>query len=538
MVALLLKCKRSFPLLLALTVLQYIAVRVNSCDVYKVCVGPDENIYTIIDNVISHLGRIATEPEHSLLRIIALAESQDGMCTGGVWGVNQTTLTVIKDNEDLLIHYTALYCTNGSDCIEPNLTPEMMMTEPMYSGLAAFLYIKHLNLRGLLDIPSFNDTAGQYKVWEKYFKKKGSTATVEIIDQLKNRTLLKQPYSYLIFQQNETGAGVVQDVVDLLGMIEPHLVCLLRRIALVETNDGKKGDLSGGIWAINKEKLTKVQNWIQQRMDTIDVALCMTITKDSFNSTTMRVPFYSGLAAYLYIDYIKKGRRIAIPNSEDIEAQAEFWNEHYHTGNMTVEDFVRMVKGEPPPVGVDKTLVKGANGSDVVEAVLSKLDSLEEIFGPDHRFMRRLAYVETRDGTEKDEGGIWGVDAPKIQLICDTLNNRASLAFEELNEAVDIIASNYSINVESHLDANQMDVPFCSGLAARLFLYYIQIVENTTIPLAGEVREQADFWELHYHSNGDIHYFVTSVISLEEVNGRLTWACLSFLQPKYVNGLI
>ena len=137
MVALSPKCMRSFSLLLALTVLQYIAVRANSCDIFY-----DETISFVIDDVIRRLGSISTEPEHSLLRVIAFAETQDGMGTGGVWGVNQTMLTAIKSDTYLLMRYTWLYCTDCSDCIEPNLTIEMM-SDPLYSGLAALLYINH-----------------------------------------------------------------------------------------------------------------------------------------------------------------------------------------------------------------------------------------------------------------------------------------------------------------------------------------------------------------------------------------------------------
>ena len=522
MVALLLKCKRSFPLLLALIVLQYIAVRANNCDIYKVCVGPDETIYTVMNDVIRRLGNFPTEPEHSLLRVIALAESQDGMCTGGVWGVNQTMLDAINNKKQLIKRYNHSYCTDDSNCIKSNLTTEMM-SDPLYSGLAATLYIKHLNLNGLV-IPSASNITGQYEIWNEHFKKEASVIVSEqnVSELLNQEQLNGQPYSYLIFQQNETGAGVVQDVVDLLGMIDQSMVCLLRRIALVETNDGKKGDLSGGIWAIDQEKLLNAQNWIDRRKRTIEIALCMTFTKDLFNSSTMRVPFYSGLAAYLYIDFINKtNRTFIIPDSEDIQAQAEFWKEHYHTGNKTVEEFVRIVEGNPPPVGVDKTLVKGANGSDVVEAVLSKLDTFEEIFGPDHRFMRRLAYVETRDGTDQDEGGIWDVDAPKIQLIRETLNDPASLVYSELNEALDLIAINEHFqDVHSYFNIDQMDVPLYSGLAARLFLYYIQIREKTNIPQAGELEEQANFWVSHYHRGAAEQYFLRNVISLEQRTGE------------------
>ena len=345
MVALSPKCMRSFSLLLALTVLQYIAVRANSCDIFYDV--PDETISIVIDDVIRRLGSISTEPEQSLLKAIAFAETQDGMGTGGVWGVNQTMLTAIKSDTYLLMRYTWLYCTDCNDCIEPNLTIEMM-SDPLYSGLAALLYINHLKQKRGLVIPSEENFTEQYKIWNEHFKKEASMIMNEqnFSDLLNQEQLNGHPYSYLIFQQNETGAGVVQDVVDLLGMIDQRMVCLLRRIALVKTNDGKKGDLSGGIWAIDQEKLVTVQNWIERRKRSIQDNLCNTVSQDSFNTTTMRIPFYSGLAAYLYIDYINKRRRIAIPESEDIQAQAMFWKEHYHTGNMTVQYFVRIVEGK------------------------------------------------------------------------------------------------------------------------------------------------------------------------------------------------
>ena len=120
----------------------------------------------------------------------------------------------------------------------------------------------------------------------------------------------------------------------------------------------------------------------------------------------MNIPFYSGLAAYVYLESVES-RNVVIPGGDDIEGQARFWKEHYHIGSMTTDQFVQIVKGIPLNP-TDNTLTPGANGSDVVEAVTSKLSFLENI-GPDHRFMRRLAYVVTRDGAVENEGGIWGV---------------------------------------------------------------------------------------------------------------------------------
>ena len=95
---------------------------------------------------------------------------------------------------------------------------------------------------------------------------------------------------------------------------------------------------------------------------------------------------------------------MVIPGGDDIEGQARFWKDHYHIGSMMADQFVQTVKGIPLNE-TDETLTPGANGSDVVEAVISKLGLLENI-DPDHRFMRRLAYVETEDGAVENEGGI------------------------------------------------------------------------------------------------------------------------------------
>ena len=170
----------------------------------------------------------------------------------------------------------------------------------------------------------------------------------------------------------------------------------------------------------------------------------------------MNIPFYSGLAAYVYLKSVES-RNVVIPGGDDIEGQARFWKEHYHIGNMTADQFVQTVKGIPLNP-TDNTLTPGANGSDVVEAVISKLSLLENI-GPDHRFMRRLAYVETRDGAVENEGGIiWGV---MLGLIRETLNDRVP-GHVQLNLAVQHITSACKVVLK---------VPLYSGLAARLVLY-------------------------------------------------------------------
>lgn len=64
--------------------------------------------------------------------------------------------------------------------------------------------------------------------------------------------------------------------------------------------------------------------------------------------------------------------------------------------------------------GVDMTFQIGATGPDVVQAVVDKIKD-NCIYSNDRLFLRRLAYVESHDGLDKDTfrggyyGGIWQV---------------------------------------------------------------------------------------------------------------------------------
>ena len=118
---------------------------------------------------------------------------------------------------------------------------------------------------------------------------------------------------------------------------------------------------------------------------------------------------------------------------------------------------------------------------------------LLENIGPDHRFMRRLAYVETRDGAVENEGGIWGVTNEMLTLIRETLNDRVP-GHVELNLAVQNITSKFKVDLK---------VPLYSGLAAHIFL--LNISRREAIPLAGNVTGQAHFWATQYHQGGDLN---------------------------------
>ena len=166
---------------------------------------------------------------------------------------------------------------------------------------------------------------------------------------------------------------------------------------------------------------------------------------------------------------------------------------------------------------VDLTLEDDAAGSDVVLAVIAKLDS-SNVFDSDHRLLRRLAFVENGDGinsTSTEFGGIWALEESKFNVL---------LTAPELQEIHLTIEQIIGIKW-SQVKTNDLRKPFYSGLAARLYLYYLEITTTVRIPLAGNIKEQAQFWIAYYHSSTtsiklSLDYFEERVTILEEKEGQ------------------
>ena len=138
------------------------------------------------------------------------------------------------------------------------------------------------------------------------------------------------------------GPDIVQKVVLKLYSLEIVTCdrCLLRRIALVETEDGASIKSSGGIWALNESKFNMVKKEVD---DLVSSELCVSVrggTPYSF----LNQPLVSGLAAALYLNYLKNNQTVNIPLPGNIEEQAQFWRTYYHTRNVTVDYFVEQVE--------------------------------------------------------------------------------------------------------------------------------------------------------------------------------------------------
>ena len=176
--------------------------------------------------------------------------------------------------------------------------------------------------------------------------------------------------------------------------------------------------------------------------------------------------------------------------------------------------------------GVDLTLVPRASGSDVVNAVVAKIEA-SRIFPTEHRLLRRIAFVESKDGEDPNTyregyfGGIWQVDPPAF---ADTLATASHPAL--VNKYAQI---EQSFGIEWRQVAREdLLKPFFSGLAARLFLSNI----NPPIPLAGNIEDQAAYWKLHYNTplgNGTVEKFIDDVRSLESNEGIILCDTSSYL---------
>ena len=161
---------------------------------------------------------------------------------------------------------------------------------------------------------------------------------------------------------------------------------------------------------------------------------------------------------------------------------------------------------------VDQTLEREASGADVVRATVSKI---EPVLGFDNQFLRRIAFVESRDGTGSNtyrrsyDGGIWQVDESAFR---DTQNTERYPALR--TRYYEKIMSAFRIDWPQ-VRWSDLRIPLYSGLAARLFLL------NIPLPKPCDIAGQAAFWNTHYNSDGTQGRFIDDIQALREAEGIL-----------------
>ena len=187
-----------------------------------------------------------------------------------------------------------------------------------------------------------------------------------------------------------------------------------------------------------------------------------------------------------------------------------------------------------PPLSIHRMYQDGASGSDVVEAVVKKLND-SCIFPPDHGFMRRIAYVETRNGTNITGNthlraihkriGIWGLTDFMLQSMRHQLKQRGTDSeYQNLIAVSEQIYRRFGVNMTGDEKLN-LTIPLVSGIAARFYLHYKTIVTNEELPedLAG----QALFWESQYRLNSNFTEYEKQVLELEGMTHKIL-KCILF----------
>lgn len=154
-------------------------------------------------------------------------------------------------------------------------------------------------------------------------------------------------------------------------------------------------------------------------------------------------------------------------------------------------------------------LQEGSNGSAVVLLTIARLQQ-SGIFADDQELMRRIAYVETRDGTDENtyrqgyHGGIWAVDE---NLFNGTQNINI---YPRLRAKFDQIRRHFDVDWCS-VRWSDLRKPLYSAIAARLVLYNFP----RTIPKASDVSTQAQMWADHYRQGGSVQEFATVTSELQ-----------------------
>lgn len=150
-----------------------------------------------------------------------------------------------------------------------------------------------------------------------------------------------------------------------------------------------------------------------------------------------------------------------------------------------------------------------ANGSSVVLLAIARVQQ-SGVFGSDNEMLRRIAFVETRDGTlpgtfrQGYNGGIWAVNESVFLFTKRADSNpRLPSKLEQVEDrlGIDWLAVQWS----------DLRRPLYSAVAARLILY----LARGAIPASDNVEGQARFWVQQYNMNGVEGDYIGATTGLE-----------------------
>ena len=153
----------------------------------------------------------------------------------------------------------------------------------------------------------------------------------------------------------------------------------------------------------------------------------------------------------------------------------------------------------------EAVLEEGANGTAVVLLSVAHIQQAV-IFPDDNQLLRRIAYVETRDGTDlvtDNDGGIWAVSETAFESTKDISDPLLAAKHEQ-------ILQEFSIAWQS-VQLSDLRRPLYSALAARLVLF----IAPQAIPSDTDVTGQAEFWMENYNTEGSVDEFIEATMELQ-----------------------
>ena len=149
----------------------------------------------------------------------------------------------------------------------------------------------------------------------------------------------------------------------------------------------------------------------------------------------------------------------------------------------------------------DSILEDGSNGTSVVLLSVADIEQ-STVFPDDNGILRRIAYVETRDGT-RDNNNIWALTEETLLLTQDS-------SLPTLNVKLNLVAQEFNIDWIS-VELDDLRRPLYSGIAACLLLFRAP----EKIPDSNDIEGQADFWKRYYNTNGSLSEFTGAANELE-----------------------
>ena len=198
---------------------------------------------------------------------------------------------------------------------------------------------------------------------------------------------------------------------------------------------------------------------------------------------------------------------------EDMESMRDMLQTCYEQ-LLTAYEMINSYFNKPVHVQVKVDLAKKPEqtGTQVVETVVDRIGH-SSIFGNDFGYIRRICWVETKDGTDIEKtfrpgyhGGLWQVDEAVFCKTKDTSSHPILL------EKYDLIKSAFNINW-LHVKWIDLRMPLHCGLAAWLYMF----TREEKIPL--NIQEQANHWKRNYRPEAKVtaEEFVKNAVDLEKM---------------------